>query len=175
MTQKNKNIILIAGFLLVLVLSYRMAFTKTISVHREVKSLKEETVTFESLAGMSATLSAREKFADSVLRKNNIRNSSIQNNLLELLNRESGEKHFIITEFNEPHTFTENGATITSYRFTLRGEFNAMQDVLYMLEQKYNFGKVSHVHFYKKKDYRKRKDYLLCTIIMESILSKQPS
>lgn len=172
MTQKNKNILLIIGFLLVLVLSYRMAFSRTLSAHREVNALEEETVTFENLAGMSATLNAREKFADSVLRKNNIRNSSIQNNLLELLNQESEEKHFTITEFNEPHEFTENGATITSYRFTLRGEFNVMQDVLYTLEQQYNFGKVSHVNFHKKRDYRKRKDYLLCTVIMESVLSK---
>ncbi len=173
MTQRNKNILLILGFALLLILSYRMAFSKTLASRNQVRALEEETTTFGNLSGLSATLNAREHFADSILQKNNIKSNSIQNNLLDVLNASAEERNFVISEFNEPHIYTENGVSVTSYRFTLKGAFNDMQQVLFDLEQRYNYGKVVHVNFNRKRDYRKRKDYLLCTVILESIMSRQ--
>jgi hypothetical protein len=172
MSQRNKNILLVVGFLLLILIAYNFAFSKTIALKKQVDTLEQKTKSLSNYALLAANLEKREKFADSILNKNNINSSSIQNNLLEFLNILSSDGNFTISDFNEPHTFSENGATITSYQFTLKGNYNEVLQVIYSLEQKYNFGRVVNVHFEKKRDYRKERDYLECSVIVESLFSE---
>ena len=46
MTQKTKNILLVVGFILVLVLSYRLAISKTLALKGECNILKKEVILF---------------------------------------------------------------------------------------------------------------------------------
>ncbi|HNP66315.1 MAG TPA: hypothetical protein PKH16_00285 [Aequorivita sp.] len=130
-----------------------------------------KTKSLGNTASIATNLEKREQFVDSILSLNNMKGNSVQNNLLDFLNSKSESGDFIISDFNEPHTFSQDGATITSYRLTLEGSYDEIEQVLYSLEQEYNFGKISHVHFEKKKDYRRGKDYLECFVIVESLVS----
>ena len=152
-------------------IAYNLAFSKTISLKDRINLMEEKTISLESSVLIAVNLEQRERFVDSILSLNNMKGNSVQNNLLEFLNIKSGSGNFTISDFNEPHTFSENGATTTSYQFTLEGNYNGIEQVLYSLEQEYNFGRIAHVHFEKKKDYRKGKDYLECFVIVESFLS----
>ncbi len=172
MTQRNKNILLCVGFLLVMIIAYQFSFSKTFDLKSEITKLKEANIDSENLAQLSANLAQREHFADSLLKKNNIKNISIQNNILEFLNRESEARNVSITQFLEPHVFIQNDVKVTSYRFTLKGSFKEIEAMLYQLEQDYNFGKISQVHFEKKRDYRRGRDYLECFVMIESLLSE---
>ncbi|GAB5400873.1 MAG: hypothetical protein Aureis2KO_24580 [Aureisphaera sp.] len=172
MTQRNKNILLCVGFVAVMLIAYQFSFSETFHLKREISKLNEENINSENLAQLSANLGQRERFADSLLKKNNIKNISIQNNILEFLNSKSEEKGIAITQFLEPHVFMQEDVKITSYQFTLRGQFKDLQEVVYKLEQDYNFGKISHVHFEKKRDYRRGRDYLECLVLIESFLSQ---
>jgi len=69
MSQKNKNILLIAGFILTIIMSYYLSFSKTIAVKKELTKLESKNISFESLANLSATIKQREFFADSILKK----------------------------------------------------------------------------------------------------------
>lgn len=171
MTPRTKNILLIIGFCLTMVIAYNLAFSKTAALKHRINILETRTNSLESSTLMAVNLEQRERFVDSILSLNNMKGNSVQNNLLEFLNTKSGSGNFTISDFNEPHTFSENGATTTSYQFTLVGNYNGIEQVLYSLEQEYNFGRIAHVHFEKKRDYRKSKDYLECFVIVESFLS----
>ncbi len=172
MIQKNKNRLLLLGFLLALLACYHLAFSKTIEVKKQLNSLTKQSVNFKNITKLSTNLYHREKYVDSVLKKNNFKNLSIQNNLLEFLNQQSQENKFLITDFIEPHDFIKDNATITSYQFTIKGDFNSLLGVVYSLEQNYNFGKITHINFEKKRDYRKRKDELLCFVVLENLFSE---
>ncbi len=172
MIQKNKNRILILGFILALFTCYHLAFSKTIETKKQLNSLINQSVNFKNITKLSTNLYHREKYVDSVLKKNNFKNLSIQNNLLEFLNEQSQVNKFLITAFLEPHNFTLDNATITSYQFTLKGNFNNLLGVIYSLEQNYNFGKIKHINFEKKRDYRKRKEELLCFVVLENMFSE---
>lgn len=171
MAPRTKNILLIIGFCLAMTIAYNMAFSKTAALKNRINILETRTNSLESSVLITVNLEQRERFVDSILSLNNMQGNSVQNNLLEFLNNKSGSGNFTISDFNEPHTFSENGATTTSYQFTLEGNYNGIEQVLYSLEQEYNFGRIAHVHFEKKKDYRKGKDYLECFVIVESFLS----
>ncbi len=172
MTQKNKNILLIVGFALCLIIAYQLAFSKTIAIRKEVSNLKAQTASFQRFGDVSFNLGQRKKFVDSVLDKNKFKSISVQNNMLEFLNQESTNEGFKIISFTEPHKVEENESMITSYQFTIRGNFDDLVRVIYKIEQEYSFGEVSHINFEKKYDYRKRKKYLECSVIIKSLISE---
>lgn len=172
MSQRNKNILLVLGFLAVLYLCYTVSIKKTLALKTEINSLNDSISRYETLSNQAQNLKAKEVYIDSVLASNNFNNVSIQNNILNVLNAQAEEKGFLISEFNEPHTFSENGISINSYPFRLTGDFNDLLDVIYFFEQNTRLGKVAHVNFEKKKDYRKRKDYLECFVVIESLISE---
>lgn len=172
MAQRNKNILLVIGFVLFLVMAYRLAIYKTFYLKNEINTLKSEQIDPAQISELSGNLELRNQFADSVLKKYNIRNSSIQNSLLEFLNEESILNGISIVQFQEPHVFKVDDVKATSYPFTIEGQYIDIERVLYKLEQQQSFGKVSHVHFEKKRDYRHGKDYLECLIILRANAGK---
>mgnify|MGYP003635606860 CR=1 FL=1 len=172
MAPRTKNILLVLGFCLAIVIAYNLAFSKTATLKNRINILETRTNSLENSVLIAANLEQRERFVDSILSLNNIKGNSVQNNLLEFLNIKSESGNFTISDFNEPHTFSDNGATTTSYQFTLEGNYIGIEQVLYSLEQEYNFGQIAHVHFENKKDYRKGRDYLECFVILESLVSE---
>lgn len=172
MNPRTKNILLITGFLLSLALAYNLAFSKTFALKKRINIMDEKTSSLEGSTLVPVNLEQRERFVDSILSFNKMKGNSVQNNLLELLNTKSESGNFTISDFKEPHTFSENGASTTSYQFTLAGNYDEIEQVIYSLEQEYNFGRIGHVHFEKKKDFRKGKDFLECFVILESLISE---
>lgn len=171
MSQENKNILLIIGFVMMLIIAYKMAFSRTIAVKKEVQAMEAQVVNSNNLMALTSNLNHREKFVDSVLQNNNIKNLSTQNNLLSFLNQAAQKEAFIITSFNEPHLYSEDNIQNSSFQFILQGNFNEIEKIIYMLEQEHNFGKIVHLKYEKKRDYRKAKDYLQCFIVLESVKS----
>ena len=171
MRPKSKTLVLLVSFVFVGILSYRLAFSKPLTVKKNVSQLEREAVGFDNILSLNQTLKAKERVIDSILEENNLTNTSIQNNLLDMLNRAAAENNFSISEFNEPHRARSNGTNIISFQFTLRGSFKDIQVVLYGLEQEYSFGQVNHVSFKRKKDYRKGTTYLECEVIVQNIQS----
>ena len=169
MRQRTKNNILIAGFLVLLILAYRLTFSKTFDVESEISQLESEKVAFQQKTQQATSLMQRERHADSILKKFSIKNRSVQNHLLDFLNEAAAEGGVGIAEFVEPHLINEQGVTINSYPFTLKGSYQGIERVLYQMEQQYNFGKVSHVSFDRKTNFRKRKQELECFIIVEHL------
>tara|TARA_R110002124_G_scaffold17532_3_gene73533 strand:+ start:419146 stop:419664 length:519 start_codon:yes stop_codon:yes gene_type:complete len=172
MKLQTKNRALILGFMLILLIAYHFAISKTFETRSELKTIETQTLGYGDLSVMNGKLKLKEVQMDSILSKNNLNNTSIQNNLLEVLNTKASDETFKISEFNEPHQVTQDAVTITSYQFTLQGNFEGMQEVVYSLEQEYSFGKITHVSFEKKRDFRKRKDYLKCSVILENLVSE---
>jgi hypothetical protein len=171
MKPKTKNILLVIGFLVALIIAYQFSISKTIAAKQKITLLEKENIGFKDLAGMMSGIKKKEKYLDSVLKENNLQGASIQSSLLEILNRKSSGSTFIISGFNEPHYYEDIDLNITSYEFVLQGDFIAIEKAIYGFENQYNFGKISHLAFEKKRDFRKRKDYLECKVILENYYS----
>ncbi|MBW1296610.1 hypothetical protein [Aquimarina litoralis] len=171
MTQKNKNIILIIGLLLVTFIAYRYSISKTITVNHQVSTLEKQKDAYESAPTQLAALSNKEKQLDEILKKNNVEGNSLQNNLLKTLNTLSSTSNFTIIAFEEPHVYKDEGSqkTSTTYNFTLQGEYTSLIKVIYALEQTYSFGNIIHSNFEKKKNFRTGKSYLQCTVLLQRL------
>jgi hypothetical protein len=168
MTQKNKNIILVVSFLLIVVIAYQFAITNTLQLKSEYKTLKQDTVVFNNMPLQLSSLKQKEKYYDSLLTKYHLGGSSIQNNMLKAINTYAELNKLKIIDFIEPHKIIKNDLTINTYQFTLEGDYNAIISLIYQIEQKTKFGEVINLNFKKLKDYRTGRFYLQASVLLKS-------
>ena len=171
MTQSSKNILMVTGFFLVLLLAYRYSFSKTLEVKNELKDLKTQVEQSSGAPQNMDLLEEKEKHLDSLISGNRIGYTSPQNRLLQVLNDYSQKITFKIIRFKEPHVAISQGDEnkITSFQFVLEGEYKALEKLLFLLETEHNFGSFSHVSFETKKDYRLNRNFLQCSVVVQYI------
>ncbi|WP_299181202.1 hypothetical protein [uncultured Aquimarina sp.] len=171
MTQKNKNISLIIGLLLVLFVAYRYGFAKTFAIHQKVSKLENQKEIYESAPTQLAALANKERQLDEILKNNNVEGNSLQNNILKILNTLSENSNFKIISFEKPHMYLDAGSqkTTTTYNFTLQGDYKSLINVVYGLEQNYSFGNIIGVNFQKKKNFRTGNRFLQCQILLQRV------
>jgi len=171
MTQRNKNILLVTGLVLVLFIAYQYGFSKTFRISKEVTKLENQKQAYQSAPAQLAALANKEKQLNEILQKNNVEGNSLQNNILKTLNTLSTSSGFTIVAFEEPHTFVDKTSqkTTTTYNFKLQGDYKSLLHVIYSLEQKYSFGNVIQLDFQKKKYFRTRKTYLQCNVLLQRL------
>ncbi len=166
---KNKNTVLLILLLLAVFLCYKLAIANTLALRKEYLSLKKEEVLFENIPQQLGVLSKKEIYLDSVLQKLDLNNSSIENNLLRVVNKEAAENNIKVIDFNAPHTSEKDNNKVMTYMFTLEGGYISILKVIHNLENQRNFGRVVHLDLVKKRDYRSRKTYLQTLVFLEQI------
>lgn len=169
MNLKNKNILLIIGFLLLAFLAYNFSILKTLDVKDQLIEIKQQIKDKSLLTTNYQNLVTKEIYLDSVIGSEKSQ-TSVQNELLEILNTGSRELNFKIMAFNEPHKFVyEDKTETTSFQFILEGPYGGIEKMLYNLENNYSFGTISHIKFEKKKDFRLNKVFLQCSVLMQNV------
>ncbi|HET8885641.1 MAG TPA: type 4a pilus biogenesis protein PilO [Salinimicrobium sp.] len=168
MKSKQKNILLIIGFFTALILSYKLAFSKTFLLKNEFNQLKKEEAILENIPKQLSVLKQKETYYDSILTRYQLTESSVQNNLLKTINSFSQENDLKVVDFSEPHIVSQKDLTIKTYQFSVEGDYNSIVHLVYQLEQETRFGEIINFHFQKRKNYRRGKYYLQAHVLLRS-------
>ncbi|AXP80812.1 hypothetical protein CJ739_1726 [Mariniflexile rhizosphaerae] len=168
MTKKNKNIVLVAGFILALFLCYHMAVSKTLVLKKEHDHLKSEAILFENTPKQVSLLKQKQLYYDGLLSKYQLNGSSVQNSLLRTINAFADSTGLKVVGFLEPHTVLQNDLKVSTYQFTLEGDFNAILRLIHKLERDTGFGEIINLHFEKKTNFRTGKAYLQAQVLLKS-------
>lgn len=170
MSLKQKNIVLLIGFVLLLWLTYQFSITKTFEAKNEYNTLLNQKELLSNVPQKISYLKQQNKHLDSLLETNKITvESSFQNNLLQFINNYAIDNQLKLVAFNEPHQFVENDAILKTYSFTVKGSFNMILQLIHTLENYGNYGKLVSVNFDKKKNYKTNSVYLECSIYLQRI------
>jgi hypothetical protein len=168
MSKKQKNIALIIGFIIAIVLCYQLAISKTFQQKEQYNYLKQQELLFENAPKQLSLLKQKEVYYDSLLTKYQLDGSSIQNNLLKVINLYARNNSLKVISFLEPHVIVKNDLIIKTYEFVLEGDYNSIIGMAYQLEQQTKFGEIVNLHFEKKKNFRTGKNYLQARILLRS-------
>lgn len=168
MTKKQKNIALIIGFFLVLIICYQFAISNTLEEKKKLNALKVESKIFENSPKQLSILKQKEKYYNSLLAKYQLDDSSLQNNLLKTINVFADANAIKVISFLEPHITTKNDLSIKTYQFVLEGNYIAINKLIYKLEQDTKFGEIINLHFEKKKNFRTGRFYLQARVLLRS-------
>lgn len=168
MSSKQKNIILIVGLLAVLYICYLLAVSKTLEQKEQYNTLTKEVLLSKNAPKQLSLLKQKEVYYDSLLTKYQLDGSSIQNNLLKVINSYADANNLKVVSFLEPHVISQNDLTIKTYDFTLEGLYDDINKLIYQLEQQTKFGEIVYLHFKKKKNFRTGRYYLRARVLLKS-------
>ncbi|GAB4160300.1 MAG: general secretion pathway protein [Winogradskyella sp.] len=168
MNSKQKNIVLIVGFITVLYICYILAVSKTLEQKELYNNLSKEVILSKNAPKQLSLLKQKEVYYDSLLTKYQLDGSSIQNNLLKVINSYAESNNLKVVSFLEPHVIAQNDLTIKTYDFTVEGNYNDIIKLIYQLEQQTKFGEIVNIHFEKKKNFRTGRYYLRARVLLKS-------
>jgi len=168
MTKKHKNIALIVGFIAALIICYQLAIIKTLGQKEHYNTMTKEAVLLKNAPKQLSLLKKKEVYYDSLLTKYQLDGSSIQNNLLKVINRFADDNNLKVISFLEPHVIVNDDLVINTYQFVLEGNYNDIIKLIYQLEQQTKFGEIINLHFEKKKNFRSGRFYLQARVLLRS-------
>lgn len=171
MKQATKNILLVTGFFLLLAVAYQYSFLRTFEVKNQLEELETQIGQNSGSHQDIIALEKKEVYLDSLIYRNRNGTTSLQNNLLKVLNEQSSGNNLKIVNFKEPHVQKVEGeqSKTTSFQFVLEGNYKSLEGLLLILERDYSFGSLSHVSFNRIKNYRLNKDFLQCSVVVQNV------
>ena len=175
MKDKQRNIALIVGFLLLLTISYVFSIQKTIDLKSRVKELKKEKELASNAGERIFNLQQENKYLDSILQLKELSiENSFQQTLLQKLNAFSKTATIEIISFDEPHLFREINTNLMTYSFEVKGDFKTLLKLVNTLE-KQQLGEIISINFEKKKNYRRNKQELSAQFHIQTHAPSKPS
>jgi len=159
---------LLLGLAIALYLCYAFAFSKTLNYYHQYTDQKEVAANNFNDPAVLQQLMLKEKQLNKVLQHYSINtDASFQNELLKQLSILSGKYNLKITDFKEPHVFTDKGIKTSSYIFSVEGSFNGILLLINTIENKLALGNIKHISFLKKKNFKTNTDYLVAEVILQ--------
>lgn len=160
MTDKQKNIGLVVGFIVLLVISYVFSIQKTIDLKTRLTALNKEKELLSNASERIFNLQQENKYLDSILQQKELSiENSFQQLLLNKINTFKKENPIEVISFKEPHQIEKNNTNLSTYFFEIKGSFNVLLKLTNFLERQ-QLGKLTSVNFEKKRNYRKNKEEL---------------
>lgn len=157
------------GIVLMLLASYRFAISNTLDARKEYQRLELQKDQVGNIPKTIAALRQKESYYDSILKKMDIGDTSVQNNLLRIINEEAKGQNVKVMDLNEPHVeFEDNNRRIT-YSFSLGGGYTGILKTIHTIERKGNFGEIVHLDFEKKKNYRTGRSSLEAIVFVQQM------
>ncbi len=169
MNSKRRFFLLIIGAVVLFLISYLTAISKTLTLRKQYRSLEKEAFLNKDVSLQFQVISKKQVYYDSILQTMNLTDTSLENNFLKTLNAESKKGQLKLKTFNTPHLFLSDDAKYVSYDFTLEGDFVNMMKLLHKIEIGGTFGVITHLDFKKETDFRTRKKSLTSRVLIQSV------
>lgn len=166
----KRNKILIAFAALSLYASYEFAIKNTLALHGSVIEKEARVEELMRSKEVVQELLSEEKGYDRYLSKyNDFNPDAFQNELLNYLSAQASGLSLKITDFQKPHTILDNDFQVSSYVFTLQGDYNHTILLLNRIENLKVFGSMKHIGFTRKTNYKSGTDELYAEGILQTI------
>jgi len=172
MTYRKKIQYMFLGSLLFLMLVYFYAIKKTFQIKNEVNELKNIGLQGEAASSQIAYYENQLAVYDSSIGYLINNSEDYPHQLLAAIADICEKNNLTLTNFPKPELVKENDYEVLTYRISVQGEFNPVNELAYQLERKLKMGKISSLKFEAKKNNQIKKSELYCTIILQNIRNK---
>jgi len=101
------------------------------------------------------------------LTKNEVKDNGNDDDKLTNLNKAKAHKVEII-HVNAPHFSSENDYLMVSNMFTFKGNYNSLIKMINQIEKEFKTSKLNSLLFYKKKNFRSKKNELYLQVLFQN-------
>lgn len=173
LTYKKKNLALLMLTLVVLFLVYTFGIKKTIAAYSEYSENKNKMEQALNAPLMAEQLEKELIRMDAKIGNHNTREENINEALLSLITTYCQSNHAVLREFPQTSINEDGDLSVETNRFIIGGNFFTLINLVYLLEQKYNLGKVASVNYQLKKDFKTQEMQLTANVFLQNIKKKQ--
>ena len=166
---KQKNLLLLAGAVLLGIIAYQRAIKGTFEIMAECSDLEQRVEQATNSSMSINNLQAQIARLDLIIGKGEETSSSVQNQLLKVVSQYCEENKMHVSEVTDPYFFQENDYTIHTNIITVRGKFVPILELIHSLEQDFEPARMASVKFYTSKNRTTKKKQLYAKIYMQNI------
>lgn len=167
-TYREKFLLSLAGFAFLFVLAYKQSFSTTMQLNKECnaieRSLLEQRI---SVQEMSPYTDHQLPYDDFEVEENSSRD--FDQLLLDKVAEYCEERPVELFQYKPPHIFMADKYRIDSQILTVKGEYQSIMQLLFLLEEEMKLTSVSSIDFTTKKDRRTGKITLYATLYIQKI------
>ncbi len=169
MTNKQKNIALVVGFLLLFLISYVFSIQKTIDLKSKLTLLTKEQELMSDAGIQIFNMQQKNRHLDTVLQQKELSlNNSFQQVLFNKLNVFKKECSIEVLSFDEPHQTIKDHTKLLTYSFKIKGNFITLLKLTNFIERQ-QLGTITSVNFEKKRNYRRNKEELTGVFYLQKL------
>ena len=170
LTSKNKNSLLLAVFLLLLVLTYYLSIEPTTAMMKEVNKLKGEMIKAEDAPVKIARM--KEQMAEwdqNIVESGDGRELHLL--IFDEVSKVSKNIGVQVLENRCLNSRVDKDITIDTYETTLAGNFKSLVRTLFQIENNMKYGFVSSASFDLVKNKRGGSDDLVLRIVIQTMIN----
>ena len=169
MEYKQKNRILIAGFVVLLFIAYQFSLKKTFELHTSINKLSKDKELLLNAGGRIESMQMENKYLDAVLKSNDVSaDKSFEQTLLEKTVQLEKQHQLKLVSFDKPHVYESDETSILSYVIEMKGDFRNLMLFASNLEQQ-RLGEFVSTSFIKSRNYQIGKNELTCKLIVQRL------
>lgn len=169
LTYRTKNKLLFVVAVIIAFLSYKFAIKNTITQFSEYTSAKKEIDFAKDIPTRTLQIKMKIQAIDKALNKGQENGMNVQENLLGVITSFCRDNNIVLREFPITKQNASNEFLIETNIFKIEGPFVKLLRLLYILEQKRRFGKISSVLFKSKIDFKTKSTELTATVYLQHI------
>jgi len=164
-SYKYKFYVLLIVALLLGIASYKRSFRYTLSAKKENRILSEKQGFVKANLGDIDQLASRSNYLDKLIGKDRVPSEVIQQRILEFI---PSFKNVKVSKLAETHYAIDGGFKVNSYEVVLSGSYNSIADIIYQFEKNFSLAKIVAMEYYKKKNYKTKKEQLFVKLIFQN-------
>lgn len=143
----KQKIYLLSGIIFIfLIISYNMAFKKTILLGRQCKEFKEKLENIQTAPQKIHSLKKEIACLDNIIGNTND-TVHIQDAILESITSYCKNNTLTLKELPKTHTITDKDYLVETCKLVVEGSFANILKLIFLFETSYNIGKVASVNF----------------------------
>ena len=170
LSYKIKNRLLVSAFIVMLVISYEFAVSKTIDMSNECNKIEQQITTAGDSPEQIKQLEKEKQHLYEMMGKE-ISNNELQQSLLSAVTNYCNDRGTTLEYFPKPIISNNGNLNLETNIFTVEGSFNKLLQFQYLLERKYKMGKIASVLYKAKRNYDTKKYTLIITIYIQNLIS----
>jgi len=164
---RKRFLMTVAASVIIILFAWKGAFEKTWSLYRQIKTLESSIQSSAFIASEKQKIQSETEQLNLVLgiHGNNLPSEQIFEELVSVCDRIGNIR---IVDFPDIHTVIVNNYKITTMFAGFEGDYSDLLKMIHQLERKEKTGRLVSVNFRKKNDFKKNKEFLSITVLLQN-------
>ena len=165
---KVKITLFLIAYVIIILLSFRLAFSKTVSLKRQIKQYSttiNNAMTNENIRNLDIQIEQLTKELNGINSKTEIVHEQVLKTISDLCNDYS----LLIYKYPQAQQYPLNEYLMVIHQIEITGDFISMVKLLYSLEKDFGGGQIISAYFYLDDESRLRNRSLILRIYVQNI------